>query len=203
MSKVTKVEFIGSDGSVIDSGKVKKSRPNVVCNNETCLKDACKNIYCPKRDTLKYKVNIRQAFVAREGYVLAAMDYSGEELRLASILCLPLSTKIKTSLGNLDLVQINHRLKDKKSIQVETPYGPKSVKKVHFTGTYPVYEIKTKSGKTIRVSENHKFLVERDNKYEFVSAKHLTTLDNLITDEDTIDIQKLTDLEEGILNGKN
>jgi ribonucleotide reductase alpha subunit len=68
-----------------------------------------------------------------------------------------------------------------KTLLVKTRFGVKESNKIFYNGHVETIEIEMEDGNIFTCSENHKFLVDRDGKQEWVRADELKETDDIIT----------------------
>lgn len=100
---------------------------------------------------------------SKENRLVVGMDY-----------CQDPETLISTPKGKV-------RIKDLKNGDlVNTPEGPRKCINPHYTGKKKVVEIKTTSGSILRVSSEHRIVVQRGSKQEVIKVSELRRADKVV-----------------------
>jgi ribonucleoside-diphosphate reductase alpha chain len=98
---------------------------------------------------------------------------------------------------NIEKNNVSQWFKFKNPIMVKTMDGFEESDKIYFNGKSKVIEIEMEDGYIFKCSEEHKFLVKRDNSNEWIKVKDLKEGDDIVNVEKiTMKIKKITLREE-------
>lgn len=117
--------------------------------------------------------NIRTAFGCPEGYLWVSLDYSGQELRIPTNLCVSLRSRVETNISVITMRSVKGFIEAGRTVLVKTLFGMRKVLRFFDRGLQEKVIVTMEDGTEEVVSPNHKYLVRSLDGLEFLPVKYI------------------------------